>query len=145
MRGGRSMRKGERELLREMQECEFVYDTKIGKFFNRQHEIYKTATIEILELLYQNFERVRYVDDLSYRKECSLMFSEKFAMMDKRIPLPQVPFHLMMGGKNKFLGPCDAYFIVRDYLKNNEGPVNVFLNFRNKRLQEVYKQFLQHV
>lgn len=129
-------------LLLAMKEREFIYDTKIGQFLNRKHEIYKAAVLELLDILYENADRVEFINDLSYEKGCALLISEKMAMMDARIPLPQVPFHIKMGGKWLGCSPCDAYFALKDYLENEDGPVRVFLNFKDKETKEVYAKQL---
>src|SRR4051812_24616452 len=93
-----------KELLLKMKECDFVFDSKVGQVLNKNYEEDKKYVLEILDLLYQNLEKVRFVDDLSEsvigKGKWAILISEKFAMMDKRIPIPQVPFHLKFAGKS---------------------------------------------
>ncbi|WP_143560965.1 MULTISPECIES: hypothetical protein [Sporosarcina] len=72
---------------------------------------------KILELLYENFHKVRFVDDLSEsvigKGKWAVLISQKFAMADKRFPIPQVPFHLKYDGKdNIFIKSKHSYFML---------------------------------
>ncbi|MFS0812990.1 hypothetical protein [Peribacillus phoenicis] len=54
-----------KELLKKMKEYDFIYDTSFGKVVNKGHEEDKEYIFKILDLLHDNFDRVRYADDLS--------------------------------------------------------------------------------
>ncbi|MEJ9230812.1 hypothetical protein LAV79_15245 [Peribacillus butanolivorans] len=86
------------ELLLKMKEHDFIYDSKIGKMVNKNHEEDKDYVFKILDLLYKNFHRVKYVDDLSPSIKWGILISQKYAVMDKRIPLPQVPLSIQYDG-----------------------------------------------
>ncbi|MGE7219629.1 hypothetical protein ACQKJC_24645 [Priestia koreensis] len=75
-----------------MKACEFVLDMSLGQVLNENAGENKEYVVKILDLLYEHFDRVRYVNDLSAsvtgKNGWSVMVSEKFAMMDKRVPIP---------------------------------------------------------
>jgi hypothetical protein len=80
-----------RELLLKMKQYEFVYDTKIGQVMNPKADEDKEYVLKILDLLYENFDRVRYVDDMGSKytgkNAWAVMLSQKFAVLDKRMPI----------------------------------------------------------
>lgn len=84
-----------KELLLKMKECEFVFDSKIGQSLNWNYDEDKYYVLKILDLLFENYDRIQYIDDLSSskigKKSWALLISEKFAMVDKKSPIPQVP------------------------------------------------------
>ncbi len=101
-----------------------------------------------MDLLYEHFDRVRYVDDLSAsvtgKNGWSVMISEKFAMMDKRVPIPQVPFHIKVDGKNKMtMNPKESYELLERFLQESDDQINVFLNFRQNHLRETYVNYVE--
>ncbi|WP_261133801.1 hypothetical protein [Bacillus sp. Marseille-Q3570] len=134
-----------KELLLRMKECEYLFDSKLGQTINKNYEEDKKHVLKILDLLYQNYERVRYVDDLSDskigKKKWGLLISEKFAMMDKRVPIPQVPFHLVAEGKNKVLiKPKHAYLMLQGFFHELEDEICVVLNFKDKECRKVFRE-----
>jgi hypothetical protein len=136
-----------KELLLRMKKCELIYDTKLGEFFNKNCDPDKRAVLDILDLLYENFDKVKFTRDLSPsvigKKSWGVMVSEKLAMMDKIIPLPQVPFHIIVEGKNfRVHSPCEAYFVLKEFLENEDESIYVFLNFKQKELKRMFDSSL---
>lgn len=134
-----------RELLLKMKEEEFVYDTKIGKALNRRHSEDKDYVLKTLDLLHQNFDRVRYIDDLSESKigkgKWAVMISAKFAMLDKRFPIPQVPFHIKVAGKNELsMNAKQAYLTLIGFFQELNDEICVVLNFKNNEYRTFYKE-----
>ena len=132
-----------KELLLKMKECEYVFDTKIGKSLNRNYDEDKYYVLKILDLLYENYDRIQYIDDLSSsmigKKSWALLISEKFAMMDKRIPIPQVPFHIIAEGKNRLtMRPKEGYLLLSGFFKALDDEIHVFLNFKNSDLRNIF-------
>lgn len=143
--GGDNMSIEPKELLLKMKESQFVFDTKIGQTLNNNSEDDKKYVVNILDLLYENYSRVRYVDDLSDSKigkgKWAVLVSEKFAMMDKRIPIPQVPFHIVVDGKNKIsMSAKNAYMLLIGFFKETDDEVCVALNFKNREYRKVFKE-----
>lgn len=136
-----------RDLLIKMKEFEFVYDTKLGKAFNKNFEEDKYYVFKILDLLHQNFGRVRYVDDLSDsvigKDKWALLISQKFAMQDKRIPIPQVPFHIKYSGKNDLsLNAKHAYLMLIGFFQELTDEICVSLNFKDEEYRSIYKKLV---
>jgi hypothetical protein len=132
-----------KELLLKMKECEYVFDTKIGQSLNRNYDEDKYYVLKILDLLFENYDRIQYIDDLSSskigKKSWALLISEKFAMMDKRIPIPQVPFHIITEGKNRLtMRPKEGYLLLLGFLKALDDEIHVCLNFKNTELRNIF-------
>ncbi|WP_207118050.1 hypothetical protein [Peribacillus simplex] len=138
-----------KELLMKMKEYDFIYDTSIGKVVNKEHEEDKEYVFKILDLLYENFDRVRYADDLSDtvigKKKWTILISQKFAMMDKRIPVPQVPLHMTYDRslRGAFRGK-QAYLMLVGVLKETEEEIYVSLNFKDEEYRKVFKKIAEY-
>ncbi|MFU2014770.1 hypothetical protein ACM6Q7_06785 [Peribacillus butanolivorans] len=134
-----------RDLLLKMKEHDFVYDSKIGKMVNKNHEEDKDYVFKILDLLYKNFHRVKYVDDLSPsvigKNKWGILISQKYAVMDKRFPLPQVPFSIQYDGLmgSLFRGK-PAYLMLIGFLQETEEEIYVSLNFKDEEYRKIYKK-----
>lgn len=136
-----------KELLLKMKKCEFVFDTTVGKALNKNHEEDKRYVLKILDLLHENRDRVKYVDDLSSSKleepKWAVLISEKLAMLDKRVPIPQVPFHIVVDGKNKLtMRSKNAYLLLVGFFQELEDDIQVCLNFRNAEYRKVFRENL---
>ncbi|MDQ0975901.1 hypothetical protein QFZ31_005779 [Neobacillus niacini] len=121
-----------RELLLKMKQYEFVYDTKIGQVMNPKADEDKEYVLKILDLLYKNFDRVRYIDDMGSKYTgkgaWAVMLSQKFALLDKRIPIPQVPFHIKIDGKNDLsIKTKHAYLMLVGFFKESDNEICVCL------------------
>lgn len=137
-----------RELLLKMKEYDFVYDTTVGKMVNKNYEEDKAYVFKILDLLYENFHRVRFVNDLSEsvigKGKWAVLISQKFAMADKRIPLPQVPFHLKYDGKNDIsIKSKHSYFMLIGFFQESDDEICVSLNFKNEEYRKIYKKLVK--
>ncbi len=137
-----------KELLLRMKEREFVFDTKIGQKLNKNFEEDKFYILKILDLLHENFDKVKFVDDLSSsvigKKKWAVMVSEKFAMMDKRIPIPQVPFHIVVEGRNETsMKAKHAFYMLKGYLEEENEAIYVALNFRHPEYRKLYKELIK--
>lgn len=133
-----------RDLLLKMKEADFVYDTGIGKVVNKNHDQDKQYVLKMLDLLYQNFDRVKYVDDLSSSKigkdKWAVIISARFAMIDKRIPIPQLPFHIKVDGHNEaFMNARHAYLMLIGFFQELDDEIYVCLNFRNTECRNAFK------
>lgn len=138
-----------KELLLKMKDFEFVYDTKIGKAVNKKHEEDKKYVFKILDLLYANYDRVRYVDDLSDsvigKGKWSVLISQKFAVADKRFPIPQVPFNFRCEGKtNMTMKAKHAYYMLIGFFQECEDEICVSLNFRDSENRKVFKNLVKN-
>lgn len=136
-----------KELLLKMKKVEFIYDTKLGKLLNKNHQQDKDYVLKILDLLYQNYDRVKYVDDLSDsvigKGNWALLISEKFAMMNKLIPVPQLPFHVKIAGRNDaFINSKYTYYMLIGFFKDTDNEIYVSLNFRNKEHRKAFKALI---
>ena len=132
-----------------MKRCEFVFDTKVGQTFNRNYDEDKKYVLKILDLLYENYERIRYVDDLSNsktgKKKWAVLISEKFARMDKRVPIPQVPFNFEVDGKNMFtMKPKHAFLMLVGFFEMLDEEIFVALNFKDKYYREIFLSNLEY-
>ncbi|MGN7170840.1 hypothetical protein ACTHSJ_33770 [Paenibacillus cellulositrophicus] len=137
-----------KDLLMKMKEEAFVYDTSIGKALNKKHDEDKQYVLKILDLLHLNFDRVKYVEDLSSsnigRGKWAVMISAKFAMMDKRIPIPQVPFHIKIDGHNELsMNAKSAYFMLIGFFQELDDEIYVFLNFKNNDYRNEFKALVK--
>ena len=138
-----------KELLQKMKEYDFIYDTKIGQVISKKRaEEDKEYIFKMLDLLYENYHRVRYVDDLSSsvigKGAWAIMFSQKFAMMDKRIPIPQVPWHIKIEGKNDLsIRTKHAYYMLIGFFKDTDEEICVALNFKDKENRKIYKALIK--
>lgn len=137
-----------KQFLSRMKEHEFIYDTKLGKVVNKQSEQDKEYVFKTLDLLEANFDRVRYVDDLSDKvigkNNWAVLISQKYAMMDKRMPIPQVPFHLKFNGKNSFaLRNREAYYMLVGFLQESNEEICVSLNFRDEECRKEWKALIK--
>lgn len=133
-----------KDLLMKMKEEDFVYDTGIGKALIKNHDQDKQYVLKIIDLLYLNFDRVRYVDDLSSSKigkgKWAVMISAKFAMMDKRMPIPQVPFHIKIDGHNELsMNAKHAYLMLIGFFQELDDEICVALNFKNTEYRNEFK------
>lgn len=138
-----------KELLLKMKEDDFVYDTTVGKMVNKKYEEDKAYVFKILDLLYEKFHRVRFVDDLSERVigkgKWAVLISQKFAMADKRIPIPQVPFHLKYDGENDiYIKPKHSYFMLIGFFQELDDEICVMLNFKNEEYRKMYKKLVKN-
>lgn len=134
-----------RELLLKIKEYDFIYDSKLGRAVNKNHEEDKQYVFKLLDLLYENFERVKLVDDLSPsvigKKRWALLFSQKFAIADKRLPIPQVPFHIRYDGKDDLgLKSKYAYLMMIGFFQETEEDVYVSLNFKDEIYRKQFKE-----
>jgi hypothetical protein len=137
-----------RDLLLRMKEYDFIYDSKVGKVMNKKHEEDKFYLFKILDLLHENFHRVRYVNDMGSKATgkvaWAVMFSQKFAMKDKRIPLPQVPFHFKYDGKNDLsIKAKHAYLMLVGFFHDTENEICVMLNFKDEECRKEYKKLMK--
>ncbi|PKR82893.1 hypothetical protein [Heyndrickxia camelliae] len=138
-----------REFLMNMKEHDFVYDMKkLSAVFNRNHEEDKEYVFKILDLLYENYDRVKYIDDMSEKYTgkdgWAVLISQKFAMADKRIPIPQAPFHIKINGKNDISMKAKiAYMLLIGFLKETDEPIHVSLNFKDEVYRKTYKQYVK--
>lgn len=137
-----------KELLLKMKEYDFVYDTKIGQVLNKKAEEDKFYVFKMLDLLYKNYDRVRYIDDLSDsvigKGKWALLFSQKFAMADKRLPIPQVPFHIKIQGKNDLsMKAKHAYLMLIGFFQELEDEICVCLNFKDEENRKFYKKLVK--
>lgn len=111
---------------------------------NKKYEEDKAYVFKILDLLYENFHRVRFVDDLS-ESVWGVLISQKFAIMDKRIPLPQFPFFLKYDGKQGiFIKPKHSYFMLIGFSQELDDEICVLLNFKNEEYRNMYKKFVNN-
>ena len=138
-----------KELLLKMKEHDFVYDTKVGKMVNKKYEEDKAYVFKILDLLYENFHRVRFVDDLSEsvigKGKWAVLISQKFAVADKRIPIPTVPFHLQYDGKiNISIMAKHSYFMLIGFFQELDDEICVSLNFKNDEYRKIYKKLVEN-
>ena len=138
-----------KELLIKMKEHDFVYDTTVGKMVNKNYEEDKAYVFKILDLLYENFYRVRFVDDLSEsvigKGKWAVLISQKFAMADKRIPIPQVPFHLKYDGKNDIsIKAKHSYFMLIGFFQELDDEICVSLNFKKEEYRNMYKKLVKN-
>jgi hypothetical protein len=102
-----------------------------------------------LDLLYHNFERIRYIDDLSSSKigkdKWAVMISEKFAKMDKRIPIPQVPFHIKIDEKDEiFMNAKHTDLMLIGLFQELDEELYVALNFKNNEFRKMFKHKTQN-
>ncbi|PIC65916.1 hypothetical protein CSV78_15215 [Sporosarcina sp. P16a] len=137
-----------KELLLKMKEYDFVYDTTVGKMVNTNSQEDKAYVFKILDLLYENFHKVRFVDDLSEsvigKGKWAVLISQKFAMVDKRIPIPQVPFHLKYDGKDDIsMKAKHSYFLLIGFFQELDDEIYVSLNFKNEEYRRVYKELVK--
>lgn len=135
-----------KELLMKMKESELIFDTKIGKMVNKGHQGDKEHVCKILDLLYENFDRVVYVDDRSDtiigKDKWSLMVSQKYALVENYIPLPTFPFHLTYDGNLlKFIKPKHAYLMLIGFFKELDEDIYVSLNFKDEELRKKFKLY----
>lgn len=134
-----------RALLLKMKEHDFFYDSKIGRVINKNHEEDKDYVFKILDLLYKNFHRVKYVDDLSPsiigKNKWGILISQKYAVMDKRFPLPQVPLSIQYDGLfgSLFKGK-PAYLMLIGLLQESEEEIYVALNFKDEENRKIFKK-----
>lgn len=132
------------ELLLKMQGKDFIFDTAIGKMVNKKYQEDKDYVIKILSLLYTHFERVVYVDDLSDsitgKGKWAMLISEKYAIADKRLPLPQVPFHMRYEKTISFIRPKYAYLMLIGFFQELDEEIYVSLNFKDEALRKEFKQ-----
>jgi hypothetical protein len=136
----------DKELLMKMKESELIFDTKIGQMVNKGHQEDKEYVCKILDLLYENFDRVVYVDDRSDtiigKDKWSMMVSQKYALVEKHIPLPTFPFHLTYDGKLlKFIKPKFAYLMLIGFFKELDEDIYVSLNFKDEELRRKFKLY----
>lgn len=136
----------DKELLMKMKESEFIFDTKIGKMVNKEYQEDKEYVCKILDLLYENFDRVVYVDDRSDtiigKGKWSLMVSQKYAMVEKHIPLPTFPFHMSYNGKNfTFIRPKYAFLMLIGFFKELDENIYVSLSFKEDEFRRKFKMF----
>ncbi|AZV43658.1 hypothetical protein BAOM_3049 [Peribacillus asahii] len=135
-----------RELLLKMKEYDFIYDTKLGKIMNKKSEEDKYFIFKILDLLYDNFDRVKYTDDLSEsvigKEKWGILISQKFAISDKRMPIPQVPFNLLYSSKliSMSLSARQGYYTLVGLLLETDEDIYVMLNFRDEKYRKEYKR-----
>ena len=137
-----------KELLLKMKEYDFLYDTAVGKMVNKNHEEDKAYVFKILDLLYENSHRVRFVDDLSEsiigKGKWAVLISQKLALADKRIPIPQVPFHLKYDGKNDiFINARRSYFMLIGFFQELDDEICVYLNFKDDEYRKMYKKVVK--
>lgn len=137
-----------KELLLKMKEHDFIYDTKLGKVMNKNPEEDKYYIFKILDLLYNNFGRVKFTDDTSSsvigKGKWAILISQKFAMIDKRVPLPQVPFHIKYDGKDSLtLKAKHAYFMLIGLIQETDEEIYVILNFKDEKYREEYKKLIK--
>lgn len=138
-----------KELLLKMKEHDFVYDTPVGKMANKNYKEDKAYVFKILDLLYENFHRVIFVEDLSAstigKGKWAVLISQKFAMVDKRIPIPQVPFNFKYDGKIDIsIKAKHSYFMLIGFFKELDHEIYVFLNFKNEEYRKLYKKFVKN-
>lgn len=134
-----------KELLLKMKEYDFIFDTKIGKMVNKGYEEDKWYVFKILDLLYENFDRIVYVDDLSEsiigKGKWSILISQKFAIADKRLPIPQVPFYMRYSDKTfTFIRPKHAYLMLIGFFQEMNEKIYVSLNFKEDSYRKEFKQ-----
>lgn len=74
----------------------------------------------------------------------AVMISQKYAMMDKRVPIPQVPFHFKYDGKNDLsIKAKHAYLMLMGFFQETEDEICVMLNFRDEECRKVYKKLMK--
>lgn len=139
-----------KELLVKMKEFDFVYDTKLGKAVNKNAEVDKEYIFKILDLLYDNYERVKFVDDMSSstvgKTSWGLLLSQKFAMLDKRLPIPQIPFHMRYDGVifDMSMKAKHAYLMLIGFFQELDEDIYVALNFKDEKYRKYYKAILKN-
>ena len=138
-----------KELLLKMKDYDFVYDTTLGKKLNKNYEEDKVYVFKILDLLYENFHRIRFVNDLGKsaigKGNWAVLVSQKFAMLNKTIPVPQAPFHFQYDGKiDLSIKVKHAYFMLMGFFKESEREIYVCLNFKDKEYRKFYKELLKN-
>jgi len=131
-----------KELLVRMKQYDFIYDSKLGQVVNKFHEEDKEYIFKMLDLLYENYDRVRYIDDMGESKgRYALLVSQKFALADKRVPIPQVPFSFQYNGKPYAIWRAKiAYYLLIGIMQETDEEICVSLNFKDEKYRKVFKQ-----